>query len=522
MQVRSERRSAWSTLLLHCGCVLLLMWPAIANRAPFFFPDTTSYVRSADIVAFMNSGGRIATAWSDRYRAELGGKQPASEAAPSRSPTPAHIAPRPGNDIGAGNIMSGRSPYFGALLYLAYVASDFWLFLLAQAIVAYVLIRLTLRLFAVARPTATLTMVAVLAALTSLPFYVTLLLADALAGFGILAFLLLAIGRGRLRPGETAFLVAVILVSAVSHLTHIVVLLAMTATLGLIVATRRASWADSRTAVVVGMVGVAIGLASVWLTAQVVTRTFNRPPQLVPLLTSRLVEDGPGADFIHAGCDGMRFIVCRLPNGDRRNANDFLWSPDPKRGVFMPADPATRRSMSAEDGAFARAVLEADPLGVATAMVRNTVRQAVDFGNDGLNQGCFDAPDCWTSLPAGQRDRLQASLSGRRLWPNRMLDVVQYGVVVVSLAFVGIRLGRSRRATTSATADLRLWFALLLVALVVNAAVCGAVSIPQYRYQARIIWLLPFLGALLATIDFRAAGAPFGRRGPRLAGMAER
>ena len=35
----------------------------------------------------------------------------------------------------------------------------------------------------------------------------------------------------------------------------------------------------------------------------------------------------------------------------------------------------------------------------------------------------------------------------------------------------------------------------MLAALLLNAAICGALSGPHHRYQARVVWLLPLLAA---------------------------
>ena len=47
---RQGRVVAW---LMHLACVLVLCWPAIANRQPFYFADTTSYVRAADSAMYL-------------------------------------------------------------------------------------------------------------------------------------------------------------------------------------------------------------------------------------------------------------------------------------------------------------------------------------------------------------------------------------------------------------------------------------------------------------------------------------
>ena len=51
--------------LFHLGCVLALAWPAFVNGQPFYFPDSTAYVRAADSAAYIFSGERIRTEWTE-------------------------------------------------------------------------------------------------------------------------------------------------------------------------------------------------------------------------------------------------------------------------------------------------------------------------------------------------------------------------------------------------------------------------------------------------------------------------
>ena len=55
---------------------------------------------------------------------------------------------------------------------------------------------------------------------------------------------------------------------------------------------------------------------------------------------------------------------------------------------------------------------------------------------------------------------------------------------------------RASHSPTPRSYDLALWALLFLVAMGVNDVLGGAVSLPQYLYQARIIWLIPLLGQL--------------------------
>ena len=499
-QTGSSRAGRW---VCHLLCVVALMWTALVNGQPFFFPDTTSYIRSADLAVFLASDHRLSTAWTARYADGLTPKMNA-DAQPQTEPTQKQpqTAHSVGNDVSSGNIMAGRSPYIGALLYLAYVASNFWLFVVGQALVAYWLIILALRRFGVEGQNVVTGVVLILAATTSLPYFNGLLLADAFASFGILAFLLLATDTGALRRRDIVGLGVIVLISAISHLTHIVMLFGMTAALAVMQLVRFAPW--QRRALWIGAGCVVAGFASLSLTSYAVKSVFHRPPQLVPLMTARFIDDGPGGDFIRAGCNGYDFVVCHMPV-DKLSSQDFLWSTEPNSGGFLTATPEQRARMSAEDTRFAIAVWKAYPLRQTGMIAYNSLRQMLTFPYEGLNVGCFAKPDCWASLPPETRDQLRDSLSGRNMWPGRTMTLLLY--FAVGLAVVVITLGlpamwRSRPAEARA---MTAWLILGFIPMAICDILGGAVSEPQYRYQGRLIWLVVLFGVIVFLVNRRNA-----------------
>ncbi|MBB5729255.1 hypothetical protein [Sphingomonas prati] len=470
----------------HLICILALMWTALVNGQPFFFDDTTNYIRAADSAVFVASGHRISTAWTERYRdAVVPSPAAASEQAGSTTP----------NDVSSGTIMAGRSPYFGAVLWLGYVIGDFWPFVVMQAVFCYLLMLLALRRFGIERPRTILLTVVGIAATTALPTYNGLLLADAFAGFGVIAFLLLAT-PGRLTQVETAFLVGVVLLSTMFHLTHIAMLAGMVGAMILLVVFRVGP-PPPRRAWLTGVAGIVIGLLSVQATALVAQAAFGKAPQLLPLLTARFYMDGPGRRFIESGCDGRRFTVCRIAIGAVPTNPAFLFSTDPREGAFMIATPADRERMGAEDTAFALAVLRHDPLGQTAKIGENMLRQLAWIDYDGLNTGCFAQTDCWSSLPPKVRATLRASPSGRNAWPVGMMNALLYVVVIASLAVIAWVARRSWRSEAVVAKMLRTWVLLGGAALLTNAFFGGAVADPQYRYQGRMIWLVVLLAAML-------------------------
>ena len=79
---------------------MLLLWPAIVNRQPFFFPDTTSYVRAADLAVRLVTHGRVQSAWSvnDPSPADL---------PKGAAPAPRQVHGSDGREGGAGDLLGG-------------------------------------------------------------------------------------------------------------------------------------------------------------------------------------------------------------------------------------------------------------------------------------------------------------------------------------------------------------------------------------------------------------------------------
>jgi len=475
-------------MIFHLACVCVLAWPAFLNGQPFYFSDTTAYVRAADSAFHLFSGGRIATEWTPRYGAAL---DPGGAIADADH----HVSPN-GNDLATKSVMAGRSPYFGALLWLAYVIGHFWPFVLAQAAIAYWLICLTLRLFGQDRPAVIAGCVALLSVGSALPYFAGLLMPDLLAGFGILSFLLLAIERGRLSRGERWGLRALMLTSVLAHLTHIVIVVAMAVVLLLWTMVGRTTRGSHKAPAVSALLVACIGLASVAVTSVVVEQAFGRKPLLAPLLTARFMADGPGLDYLRHHCPQAGFAACVWHDRVDVEAASFLWSHDPAKGGYMFADTATRRALSVQDRAFALAVLREYPISQTWHILLNGWRQATGFGLDLLNYHCDTATPCWTSLPPRERAQLLESLGGRGLWPQHAIAIVHQAVVAGALILLVAWVAGKARRWGMPERDLLLWMVLLAVAIAVNSLLGGGASEPQARYQARVVWLLP----LLATI----------------------
>ena len=99
------------------------------------------------------------------------------------------------------------------------------------------------------------------------------------------------------------------------------------------------------------------------------------------------------------------------------------------------------------------------------------------------------------------------NLTGDRAW-IAPLTYAHAAVYAVSLLVLAGMLMAARRVPGRARA-----FALMLViGVMANAFVCGALSQAATRYGGRVIWLLPFAAAFLVTVALACPRAERARR----------
>ncbi len=484
---------------LHLLCVLALMWTPLVNGFAFFFDDTTNYIRAADLAFYLASGKEVSTVWTERYAGQLSSKAGgrSSDATPLRNTVKTSPPPRTHNDISHGLVMSGRSPYIGALMWLSYIVSNFWLFIVFQSVISYFLISLALRRFAISGQILKTYIVLLLAMLTPLSFYNGLLLADAFGAFGVLASLLLAT-PGRLARSEIFILYMTILTAVVSHLTHLVLLAGVVGMLILLTLLKLAPRVPAR-GWVATIGGLVIGFASLQITSYATEKALGKEPQLLPLMTARFIADGPGRAFIEGGCDGNRFQICRVDRGDLSHASAILSVGTPGVGTYLLATAEERRKMGEEDKAFALAVLLYDPIGQGRAIVRNTFKQLTWVEYTGLNRNCSGRPSCWMAIPLSVGERMKATLADKGGWPEGVMDDLLKTTVVVSLLVLVYCLSMGGVRSDDHQTNLRNWALITFAAMVLMSGFGGAVVEPQWRYVTRLIWL-PVLYATIAVV----------------------
>ncbi|MFP3944288.1 MAG: hypothetical protein ACLFWF_10360 [Alphaproteobacteria bacterium] len=462
------------------AAMLCLLWPALVNSQPLFFYDTIGYLRGA-VQAFHVAG--LESGWPAYVNPGAAPEVPAET-----------VAERAQTD---GFISSARSIYYGALLYAGDVLGSFWFTLLLQALAAGLAIHLTLRALGMGRAETPLVLGA-LGILTPLSFYSSYLMPDVFAGVTILAGAGLLVFFDRLGWRERALYFTLLSVSLMFHASHIAVAVLLGAAGVVIVrlATKRTPWKGAGAV----SAAVAIGLLSQAAFYWTVEAVYGHSPLRPPFLMARVIDDGPGYDYLKATCPENGFKVCEflpvLPLG----TDAFLWSKDPESGVIGPADPETRRRLADEQMAFVVEVLRHDFTGQLAASMKGFVQQLSRFAvtefrySDPLRELVAE------NLPPRERTAFRNSLLYRDGFPLAGVSVFHALVIGSSAAFLiwGLFRLSSRRPAVSGVSEktartLTIFCLAVLAGVVANAAVTGILSIPHDRYQARIIWLIPLL-----------------------------
>ena len=194
---------------------LLMCWAALWNGQAFFYPDTPTYLRGAEMGASRLLGPAALKPWLPAPQADTaqGASGPVASQPPKRM--------KPLTSIEDKVVLAGRSVYYGALVYAGYLAGNMWLTVAVQAlVVAYVLQLLMGRLWGFGSRR-TIVVAAALSLLTPLGVYTGFLMPDVFAPLAILCIGTLAVYWQQLGRGHRWMLALILLFGLCAHASHV-------------------------------------------------------------------------------------------------------------------------------------------------------------------------------------------------------------------------------------------------------------------------------------------------------------
>lgn len=485
-----QQRSS-SGIWLWLGFAACLLWPAVINGGPFWFPDTSNYIRAADaaVVVLTESPSE----WSDRLTLarDAGEKMFSVEAGRPMTGVPDVQPTRP--------VLTNRSIYYGMFLYLPLRLAGPWgaLILQALAVAAACLfcMSVVMRQYGSQNRVWITAIAGGLAFLTPLSFYTSMFMPDVWSGV-LVALLGIAICfRSRMSTAESVAVLIACGIIATFHATHVLLAVAM-AIAGLLVAPNIGQRVRGAT---IGMATALTGLAASLIFSVVVERYLGQEPISPPFLSARLTDSGPGVDYLAAHCEPETgpeaFALCRYRDRLPIESDSFLWSTEPRDGLFQLVPPRVQRQIAAEDKRFYMAVVLADPVGYAGSFIRNMGATLASYDMINFNYSALRVAGL-RKLPDDIERMAAMSLAARREMPTRLTTITTVASVLISVLLLvptamRVMTGRIENRPTAQFA------ALLFLGVLANAAICGALSKPDARYHMRIVWLLPFAAGLL-------------------------
>jgi hypothetical protein len=494
----TNRRSLYA-IVAPVIAALLLCWPAFVNGGAFFFPDTTAYLRGADMVVAELTGWQ--TEWSDKHHLYDGASStgtPASQAEDEFG-TPDHP------------VLLGRSVYYGLAIFPFVVLAGSFGGVLLQAALAVFALRLTFVGFGGDRrklPTWQLISSGVLAALTPLPYVVSILMPDVFAGLAVVCAVLAMTSWDRFSTPERIGLFALLVLSALSHSSHVLLLLLLFA-LAIVIRMKTRAIALAGTGIV--LLASLSGLAGDQLFAALVTEKLGKAPIRPPFLTARLIDDGPGHALLQERCPQIRLKACDYLDRMPHDSDIFLWSQDRGKGVFSAESLAVQRTLADQDFRFALAVLKNDPVSVFLLSVEASAKQLAL-----IDLNIFNMPKAGQSshgtgeilpfvivenLPPDVQDEVRESRYFSGTMPIRFVEAASTVTVLAAMFFLAWVILAAARSRDRSEVRSAVAAGLFLFAIIANAGVTGTLSKPHDRYNIRVVWVLP-----LAALALLAAG----------------
>lgn len=491
-------KQTWLRGLVLLALIALLLWPAVWNRGPFYFPDTRTYMRSEDAAISKFTHRRTEWTAEDGDSAAAAGS-PAPQAAEQSLHNIGEARARSLEAIKKKGIVLGRSLFYGLALYAGAITSGFWLTMIFQS--AAVLLALCLTLRALAIPVwPTLAWLCLgLCLLSDVSFFTSYLMPDLFAGLAILCCAILLTICRRLTRVEYALWFLLLTFCLLCHDTCLLISVSLLGVAIVINLVRRIwvrhSWMNFRGLVLILLAAItAFGAQS--LVTYGIARTTGQQPLRFPLIEARLVADSPGANFLRATCPQSHFTLCEYVSEFPMSSYEFLFGTEPGKSVYEMASYDRRRALSDEQFRFLFAVLRYDPAGFFRAGLRNAGAQFLDFTLSSFRYDAVEKDTLDRTFPIQVLAQMRAGAAYRGTMPTETLTVLVYLFAIGSAVYLFLALS-GRMPGRRMSDPLKGIFFWVAAGIVLNAGICGGISAIESRYQARVVWLIPLVALLV-------------------------
>jgi hypothetical protein len=437
---------------------VMMLWPAIYNGLPLVYPDSMTYLDDGRIVA------------RAVFLHQLAGYY-------------------------------GMRSFFYSLGILPFHWNvTLWPVAVLQALLTAYVLWLVVRSILLRRTTGPyLVLVLLLSAVTSLSWYVDLILPDILGPLLYLSIYLLVFARDSVSRAERISLYFIAWWGITSHATHLLLaviicfLLALALTVSGVL--RRRYWVGAVEIAVVLLVAAAAQLALHGYLYGHPSLNGERPP----FLTARVIADGPGRWYLEKNCGQLKWVICDHVHHLPDDPDNFLWAAD---GIWQNLTDEDNKRMLREEIPFVLATLRTYPREQLSRSAANFWAQLLTIDLEDLDSSDYVLSEFNPVIP-----RERASYAASRQARNAIdLDffssVINWGVIV-SLVVIGAFIPLLWRRFSPRLLGLG---AVIAVAVVENAMFTGTLSLVEDRLQSRVVWLVPLLAGLMVLSSLKGKG----------------
>lgn len=382
---------------------------------------------------------------------------------------------------------SDRPVFYGIFLGATHLGRTPWASIAAQAVLVATLMALLLRVLLPGRglPTA-VAVVAGLAATTSLPWLVGQLTPDVFAAVLVASLYLVAVDDAEDGRAARWFALGCLVFAVMVHSSHL--LLAIGLAVGLQLAWRRA---ESRPGLRRVWRALAVAVAATLLGNVLLGGKLVLARGSHAFLMGRLIEDGIMGIVLDERCDTSAYRLCAFRDELPMTAEEYLWAPNnllQRTGGWQ--------GSQAESSRLIAAAVVTHPVRVAQGALASFLRQLVSFRTGDLEP---PEPGSWVERVMAERfpaevPRYRAARQHQGTLTLTGVATLHQWTAVAALVLLAVAALVGRTGTWTAFA------AYVAAALVLNAAVTGALSGVHDRYQSRLIWLV-VLAALVAVLS---------------------
>jgi len=394
-----------------------------------------------------------------------------------------------------GYLVPSRAVVYGLIL----AAGDplaFWPVLLLQAALTVWILALVLRAHGLGgRPLTLFGIVAVLCALTTLPWLTAILLTDIFCGLGVLALYLLLLRNETLVGYERPGLIALIALAAATHSATFAVLAGLVIVATVVSLVARARLPPAR--LVPGIAALALGAGLVFAADYAVAGRLAWTPGGFALSFGRMLQDGIVEKYLDRHCPDARIRLCAYKDQLPHDADVWFWGSDlfDRLGRFAGLGEEMREIALGSIGEYPGLEFETAAVAAGKQLV------AVHTGEGVLNvlwhsYGVIEryTPQLARAMHAARQQRGELSFTA--------INAFQYPLALAAMALLPAIIGLAwRKRLPAAIGELA---ATVTLALLGNAVVCGAFANPHDRYGARMVWLAGLV-VLLAARTWRPA-----------------